>query len=129
MDDTTGRTTPALIGDLVSQITDLYRKEIHLLRAEVGEKVSQGTAAIGMIAVGGVLAIVALNFLAASLVALLVAMGMPEGWAVFAVGVFLVIVALILVNRGTANLKRSSLTPERTVRATTRDADMVREKL
>jgi TRAP-type C4-dicarboxylate transport system permease small subunit len=123
------RSTPALVGDLVSQVTDLYRKEIHLLRAEMSEKVTQATAAIGMIAVGGVLAIVALNLLAAAIVAWLVAMGMHQGWALLLVGVVLAVVALILVNRGRANLKAGSLAPERTVRATARDAELVKEKL
>ena len=129
MADIGERSTPALVGDLVSQVTDLYRKEIHLLRAEVSEKVTQATAAVGMIAAGGVLAIVALHLLAGALVAWLVSMGMHQGWALLIVGVIVAIVALILVNRGKANLKASNLTPERTVRATTRDAELVREKI
>jgi MFS family permease len=123
------RSTPALVGDLVSQVTDLYRKEIHLLKAEMSEKTTMAMAAVGMIAVAAVLGIVALNLLAGALVAWLVAMGMHQGWALLAVGVVLGVIALILVNRGKASLKASSFTPERTVRATTRDAELVKEKL
>jgi len=129
MADIGERSTPALVGDLVSQVTDLYRKEIHLLRAELSEKVTQATAAVGMIAAGAVLAIVALHLLAAALVAWLVSMGLHEGWALLLVGVVVAVVALILVNRGKASLKASNLTPERTVRATARDAELVKEKL
>jgi hypothetical protein len=129
MSDMAERSAPALVGDLVSQVTDLYRKEIHLLRAELGEKAGQATAAIGMILVGAVFAIVALNLFAAALVALLVVLGMQETWAVLVVGLVFALLAWILVNRGIASLKRSSLAPERAMRATARDADLVREKL
>jgi TRAP-type C4-dicarboxylate transport system permease small subunit len=129
MADAQERSTPALVGDLVSQVTDLYRKEIQLLRAEIGEKTTQAVAATGSIMVGAVFAIVALNLIAAALVAWVVSMGMQEGWAALIVGAIFAVLALILVNRGIANLKRSSLTPERTMRATSRDAELVREKL
>jgi hypothetical protein len=129
MDDTTGRSAPALVGDLVSQVTDLYRKEIQLLRAEIGEKIGQATTALGMLMGGGVLGIVALNLFAAAIVAGLVAMGVQETWAVLIVAVVFAVVALVLVNRGLASLKSGSLAPERAVRATARDADLVREKL
>lgn len=129
MADVTERSAPALVGDLVSQVTDLYRKEIHLLRAELGEKASQAVGSLGMVLGGAVFAIVALNLFAAALVAVLVVMGMQQSWAVFVVGIVFAALALIFVNRGIAGLKRSSLAPERAMRATARDADLVREKL
>ncbi len=86
-------------------------------------------AAVGAILVGAVFAIVALNFVAAAIAAWLVAMGLHQGWAVLLVGVVFAVIALILVNRGRANLKASSLTPDRTMRATARDADLVKEKI
>jgi hypothetical protein len=129
MAEVVDRSTPALVGDLVSQVTDLYRKEIHLLRAELAEKFGQVTASFGMVLAGAVFAIVALNLFAASLVALLVVWGMSQGWAVFVVGVIFAVLALILVNRGMAGLKSSSLAPERVMRATARDAELVKEKL
>jgi hypothetical protein len=123
------RSTPALVGDLVNQVTELVRKEIQLLRAEMGEKSTQVVVALGSIAAGLVIAIVALNVLAAALVAALTNAGIPAVWSAVIVGVGLAVLAAILANRGIANLKAQSLAPERTARAAVRDTAMVREKM
>ena len=129
MADLSERSAPALVGDLLSQVTDLFRKEIQLLRAELGAKADHAMAACGMILVGAIVAITALNLVAAALVAWVASLGLEVGWAALAVGVIFAMVACVLASRGIANLKKSNLTPDRTMRATTQDAALVREKL
>ncbi len=129
MADLSERSAPALVGDLLSQVTDLFRKETQLLRAELGAKADSAMAACGMILVGAIVAITALNLVAAALVAWVASLGLEDGWAALAVGVVFAMVASVLASRGIANLKKSNVTPDRTMRATTRDAALVREKL
>jgi len=111
-----------LLADLVNQVTELFRKEIQLLRAEMNEKKNQLTAALGLIVVGAVLGLTALNVLAGALVRAIERTGIDAGWAALIVGV-------ILARKGMDNLKANQLTPERTTRAASRDAALVKEKM
>lgn len=123
------RSAPSLIADLVTHVTELFRKEIQLLRAEMSEKASQAGNAVGMLVGGVVLALTALNVLAAALVAALANAGVDAAWAALIVGVVIAGVAFLLVSRGANNLKASNLTPNRTAHAATRDARLVKEKV
>jgi uncharacterized membrane protein YqjE len=118
-----------LLADLVNQVTELFRKEIQLLRAEMNEKKNQLTAALGLIVVGAVLGLTALNVLAGALVRAIERAGIDAGWAALIVGVVLLIVGVILARKGMDNLKANQLTPERTTRAASRDAALVKEKM
>lgn len=123
------RSATALMGDLLRQVPDLFRKELQLLRAEMGEKANQVCAALGMIAAALVVAIVALNVLAAALVVAVTEVGIEAGWAALIVGAGLALIALALALKGRNDLRASSLAPERTTRAIEKDAAMVKEKV
>jgi hypothetical protein len=129
MADLDHRSTPALVGDLINHVTELVRKEVQLLRAEMSEKSTQMVVAVGSIVAGAIVAIAALNVLAAALVAALVSAGIPATWSAVIVGGALAIVAAVLANRGIANLTAQNLAPVRTARAAARDTTMVREKM
>jgi len=123
------RSTPGLMGDLIESVSQLVRKEIQLFRAEMSEKATKATVAAGSILVAAVLAITALNVFAAAVVAALTRAGISATWSAVIVGGVLAIIAFLMANRGINNLKAGSLAPERTVRAATRDASMVKEKI
>ena len=123
------RSTPALMGDLIEHVTQLVRKEIQLFRAEMGEKATQAMVAAGSILAAGVIALTALNVLAAALVAALAKAGIPGAWSAVIVGGVLAIIAYVLARKGINDLKAGSLAPERTARAAARDATMVKEKI
>ena len=123
------RSASALMGDLLRQVPDLFRKELMLLRAEMGEKANHVCAALGMIAAGLVVAIVALNVLAAALVVAATEAGMEAGWAALIVGAGLAVIALVLALKGRNDLRAGSLAPERTTRAIEKDAALVKEKV
>jgi hypothetical protein len=129
MNDTRERSAPSLVGDLVNHVSELFRKEIQLLRAELNEKSTQAVTAIGSIAAGLVVGLTALNVLAAALVVALERAGVPAGWSALIVGVVLAVIAFVLVRGGIAALKATSLAPERTTRAVTRDAQMAKEQM
>ena len=113
MADPQERSTPGLMADLLDQVTQLVRKEVQLLRAEMSNKATQAVVAAGSILAAVVLAITALNVLAAAVI----------------VGVGLAIVAFVMAKKGIDNLKAGSLAPERTTRAAVRDVSMVKEKI
>ena len=129
MADPQERSTPALMGDLLDQVTQLVRKEVQLLRAEMSNKATQAAVAAGSILAAAVVAITALNVLAAALVAALANAGIPGAWSAVIVGVGLAIVAFLLAKKGIDNLKAGSLAPERTTRAAVRDVSMVKETI
>lgn len=127
--DLNDRSAPALIGDLIGHVTELFRKEMMLLRAELNEKGSQVLTAIGMIAGALVVALVALNVLAAALVAALAELGLEGGWAALIVGVVLGVIAWFLASSGMSSLKAANLAPKRTVNSLSKDAAMAKEKV
>ncbi|MFO1141143.1 MAG: phage holin family protein [Amaricoccus sp.] len=129
MADLHERSTPALMADLLDQVTQLLRKEVQLFRAEMSDKATQAMVAAGGILAAAVLAITALNVLAAALVVSLARAGIPDPWAAVIVGVALAIIAFLMAKRGIDNLKAGSLAPERTTRAAARDVSMVKEKM
>ena len=122
------RSAPALIGDLISHVTELFRKEMMLLRAELNEKGNQVMTAVGMIAGALVLAITALNVLAAALVAAL-AEFIDAGWAALIVGVVLALIAWAMVSSGRNKLKTANLAPRRTADSLSKDATMAKERV
>lgn len=119
------RSAPTLVGDLLTQTTDLFRKEVQLLRAEMGEKANQAGIAAGMILGAVVLALVALNVLAAALVAALSNI-MNAGWAALIVGGILAVIAWFMASKGITDLKATNLAPERTANAVSKDASMAK---
>ncbi len=129
MADPQERSTPALMADLLDQVTQLLRKEVQLFRAEMSDKATQAMVAAGSILAAAVVAITALNVLAAALVAGLAKAGIPGAWSAVIVGVGLAIIAFLMAKKGIDNLKAGSLAPERTTRAAVRDVSMVKEKI
>lgn len=123
------RSTTTLLTDLVNQVTELFRKEIQLFRAEIGEKVSDVGTAVGMIVAGLVLALVAANALVAALIAGLAEMGIGGGWAALIVGVALALIGYGLVNSGVKSMKASNLAPERSARSLQKDVTVAKESV
>lgn len=111
-----GTSTPGLVGDALSHVTSLVRGEMDLARAEIQENVNKAVAAIGMIVGALVLLLVALNVLAAALVAWLTETGLDAGWASLIVGGALALIAAIMAVSGKNKLKLASLAPTRTAK-------------
>lgn len=126
---TDGRSTESalsLVSDLLRQIPDLFRKETHLLRAELNEKMSQAVRAVGLVAAGLVLALTGLIVLAFALVAAIENTGLAPGWSALIVGGGLAIIAFALVSKGSSDLKGSNLAPNRTMHSVQKDAELAR---
>ena len=100
MADPQERSTPGLMTDLLDQVTQLFRKEVQLFRAEMNDKATQAMVAAGSILAAAVVAITALNVLAGALVVALANAGIPAPWSAVIVGVGLAIVAFLIGEEG-----------------------------
>lgn len=125
--DNTNKSTGSLLSDAMSNVSGLVRSEVDLARAEISENVTKAGVAVGLIAGSAIIALVALNVLAAALVAALTASGLDAGWSALLVGTVLGLIAFFLINKGINDLKLSSLAPTRTVKNVQRDAAAVKD--
>jgi len=121
------KATGSLLSDALSQMGRLVRGEVALARAEVEENLRAAAAGVGMLVAAAVIALTALNVLAAALVAALSELGIEGAWAALIVGGLLAVVALTLAMTGANRLKATSLTPDRTAANLRRDAETLRE--
>lgn len=121
--------TAGIIGEVMSHVSGLVRKEVDLARTEVNENLNRAGVALGLIVAAVVFALTALDVLAAALVAAIAEAGIDAGWSALIVGVLFAIIAFALMSKGVNDLKLSSLAPTRTVKNVQRDAEVVKESL
>ena len=121
------KSTSGLLTGALNHVSSLVRNEVDLARAEINENVRKAATAIGLLVGALVLALTALNVLAAALVAAIAEWGVDEGWAALIVGVVFGVIAFIMLSKGMNDLKASSLAPSRTTRNVKRDANTVKE--
>ncbi|WP_135467826.1 phage holin family protein [Crenalkalicoccus roseus] len=125
-----GRSVPELLSSLVGQVSTLFRKEIQLARAELGEKFGQAASAVMPIAAGGALLLASLVILLFALAAGLTWLfGIATGLSLLIVGVAFALIGYLLVRSGVSQLKVSNLVPERTAEQLSRDADVAKEQV
>ncbi len=123
------RSVPELLSSLVGQISTLFRKEVQLARAEMGEKLGTMAGAVTPIAAGGGLLLGALIVLLLALVSLLVSFGIARGWSELIVGVLAALLGYALIRGGLSKLNASNLMPSRTAEQLSRDAQMAKEQV
>lgn len=121
------RTTAELIQQAFQHINSLVRGEIALARAETEESIRHAALGVGMLAGALVMVMVALNVLAAAIVAGLAEAGMHPGWSALAVGILFLVAAAILGKSGMVALDPARLAPTRTARNVRRDVETVKE--
>jgi amino acid transporter len=121
MTDRQSESTTTLLSDAMAHVSSLVRSEVDLARAEVDQNLKRAGTAIGLLVAALVIALTALNVLTAAIVAGLADAGLDAGWAALIVGVVLAIIAFVLVQKGTNDLKLSSIAPSRTAENVKRD--------
>lgn len=124
---TGNKSAAGLLSDAIAHMSSLVRKEVDLARAEVSENVNRAGVAVGLLAGALVIALVALNVLAAALVAGLTEWGLEAGWASLIVGLVLAVIALAMAVKAKNDLKLSNITPSRTAKNVQRDAQALKE--
>ncbi len=121
------KSAAGLLSDAIAHMSALVRKEVDLARAEVSENMNRAGLAIGLLAGALVIALTALNVLAAALVAGLAETRLGPGWSALIVGIVLGIIAFALAMKAKNDLKLSSIAPTRTAKNVQRDAQALKE--
>ena len=121
--------TTSVIGDILSHLSNLVRKEVDLAKSEVRQNLGRAGTAIGLLVGAVVLILVALNVLAAAAVAAMAEAGMNGGLAALIVGVVLLVIAAIMAFKGKSDLSAKSLAPTRTAENLRRDATALKEQI
>jgi hypothetical protein len=133
----TGRSLPDLLGNLATDISGLFRKEIQLAKAEASQKVDVILGATQKLAIGAVLGIAAAGVLLAAIVsglaAVFVGMGMGPALANALSAIIVAAVfggiAWTLISGAIAAMRAEKLNMDRTVHSLAQDARVVTEKL
>ena len=104
-----------LFSDLTREISTLVRHEIALARVEMSTKLSRAVRHVGILVLGGVIALAGLFTLAASLVLVLVQAGVPAWGAALLIGLALGGVGALLATRSLSALRQQDLKPTETI--------------
>ena len=121
------RSTGALLGDLTNEVSNLFRKELQLFRAELGERTNQVVTALALIAAGIVLLLPGLNAVMAFVIGLIAAIGIGTGWAALIAGIVAALIGYGLVKGGISKLRTARLSPDRTMHSLDEDRKTARE--
>jgi Na+/melibiose symporter-like transporter len=121
------RSVGQLLGDVTRELQALVRKELELARAETKEELQRAAVAgkrFGVAGLAGYLAVVMLSFAAAwALTAV-----MPTGWAFFAVGVVLGVVATAMALQGRKRLREFHPVPQETAETLKEDVQWLKSR-
>jgi uncharacterized membrane protein YqjE len=113
---------------LTGEVTELFRKEIQLIRAESAERAGQAVAGLVSIMAGGFLGLAALILLLEALATALANYSrLSLVTSALIVAVAVAVIGGILVWRGTSALKAGNLLPRKSIRSLQRDAEMAKE--
>jgi hypothetical protein len=116
-----------IIGDLLRQLTSLFRSEGQLARTEVSEKLQNLRGALGLVAAGFVVLLPATIILLEAGVAVLIQFGFSPAIAALSVGGAVLFVGIVLLITGVNRLKTLNLVPDRTLRQLQRNFAIVKD--
>ena len=114
-----------LIGDISNDLSQLFRQEVELAKAEIKQEASKAGKAAGMLGgagFAGYLAVVLLSFA----VVFGLANVMDAGWAALIVAVIWAVIGAVLYVTGRKRLKTVDPVPRRTVDTIKEDAQWLK---
>jgi hypothetical protein len=120
------RTLGEMFAELSREIRTLVHQEIQLARNELTEKASQLGKGVGFVIGGGLVAYGGLLAVIAAIVLALNAMGLPAWAAALLGGVLVAGTGYLLVRSGLAALRPDHLTPRQTIETLKEDAQWLR---
>jgi hypothetical protein len=114
------------IGDLLAELSretsQLVRKEVELATTEMTAKARKAGGQVGVAAAGGALAHAGLLVFLAALVLGLSEMGVTPWLSALIISLLTIGVGYLLINRGLAGLRTTSVAPTRTMESLKEDA-------
>jgi len=122
------RSLGELFAELANETTTLVRKEIQLAKTEVTQKATSAGKDVGMIGAGGALAYAGLLTLIAALVLGLGEL-IPLWVSALIVGLVVVGIGYVLIQRGLTALKRIDPTPRETIETLKEDKEWAKDQV
>lgn len=121
------RSLGELFSELANETTTLVRQEIQLARTEMTQKATQAGKDMGMIGAGGAVAYAGLLALIA---ALIIGLGelIPLWLSALIVGLVVVGIGYMLIQRGLTALKQIDPKPQQTIQTLQEDKEWVKEQ-
>jgi Putative Actinobacterial Holin-X, holin superfamily III len=121
------RSLGELFGELANATSTLVREEIRLARVEMTQKATSAGKDVGMIGAGGALAYAGLLALIA---AVIIGLGqlIPMWLSALIVGLIVVGIGYVLIQRGLSALKRIDPTPHQTIETLKEDTEWAKEQ-
>lgn len=114
------------IGDLLAELTretsQLVRKEVELATTEMSARARQAGGHVGIAAAGGALAHAGLLVFLAALVLALSEMGVTPWLSALIISLLTIGVGYLLVNKGLAKLRTTTVAPTRAMESLKEDA-------
>jgi len=120
------RTLGEMFGELSREIRTLVHQEIQLARTELTEKMSRLGKGVGFVIGGGLLAYGGLLAIVAAIVLALTAMGLPAWAAALVAGILNAGGGYLLIRSGLAALRPDRLTPQQTIDMLKEDAQWLK---
>ena len=114
-----------LIGNISNDLSQLFRQEVELAKAELKQEASKAGKAAGMLGGAGFAAYLAVVLLSFALVFALSNV-MDPGWAALIVAVIWAIIGAVLYSNGRKKLKDVDPVPRRTVDTIKEDAQWLK---
>jgi hypothetical protein len=114
-----------LIGDISNDLSQLFRQEVELAKAEIKQEASKAGKAAGMLGGAGFAGYLAVVLLSFALVFGL-ANVMDAGWAALIVAVIWAVIGAVLYATGRKRLKTVDPVPRRTVDTIKEDAQWLK---
>ncbi|MBA2598870.1 MAG: phage holin family protein [Chloroflexia bacterium] len=118
-----------LFSDLAQDTSSLVRQEVQLAKAELTQSATEIGKAIGFMVVAGAIAYAGFLAILAAIILGLWKVGL-EGWvAALIVGLVVIAISFILIQRARAMLTASNLAPSKTVESLKEDTEWVKEQM
>ena len=117
-----------LVGQLMTDTSELVRGEVSLARAEMRESVNDAKAGLISLVAGAVVLLAGLPVLMIALAYGITAMtGLALGWSLLLVGLVFSIIGAIMLKTASSKMSAENLAPSRTAEALSKDGRMVKE--
>ncbi len=117
-----------LFASLARDTSTLVRQEVELAKTEMTDKVTGLVKHAGMLGAGGVVAYAGFLAVIAGVI-LLLGRVIPMWLSALIIGIVVVGIGYLLIQRGLAALKRADLTPRQTIATIKEDTEWVKDQV